>query len=198
MGETHGLQTVLPNPANPEGVEQFIGPLRFMYAFLCNINCVCLYTHLNILKMGAYKQIFYHIIFGTKNREPTISTVYELELFKYIHGIINKKHCKLFRINGMQDHLHIFSDLHPTVCLSDYIKDIKIASNGWMKDSGRFPNFKGWQDGYGAFTYSIKERDTIINYIKNQKEHHKTEVFIDEFRRLLIENGIEFDDKYLL
>jgi len=148
--------------------------------------------------MGTYKQIFYHIIFGTKNREPTISSDYERELFKYIHGLINKKHCKLFRINGMEDHIHIFSDLHPTVCLSDYIKDIKIASNGWMKDSGNFPGFKGWQDGYGAFSYSIKEKDTIINYIKNQKEHHKTESFFDEFRRLLIENGIEFDDKYLL
>jgi len=67
----------------------------------------------------------------------------------------------------MEDHIHIFSDLHPTVCLSDYIKDIKIASNAWMKDSGRFPGFKGWQDGYGAFSNSIKERDTIINYIKN-------------------------------
>ena len=67
-----------------------------------------------------------------------------------------------------------------------------------MKDSSRFPNFKGWQEGYGAFTYSIKERDMIINYIKNKKEHHKTENFFDEFRRLLIENGIEFDEKYLL
>ena len=38
----------------------------------------------------------------------------------------------------------------------------------------------------------------IINYIKNQKEHHKAETFYDEFKRLLIENGIEFDEKYLL
>ena len=148
--------------------------------------------------MGAYKQIFYQIVFGTKNREATISSDYELELFKYIHGIIIKKHCKLFRINGMADHIHIFSDLHPTVCLSDFIKDIKVASNEWMKNSGKFPYFKGWQEGYAGFTYSIKEKDIIINYIKNQKEHHKTETFFDEYKRLLIENGIEFDEKYLL
>ena len=148
--------------------------------------------------MGTYKQIFYHIVFGTKYRESTISSDYEQALFKYIYGIINNKNCKLYRINGMEDHIHIFSDLHPSVCLSDYIKDIKIASNDWMKGTGRFPGFKGWQDGYGAFSYSIKERDTIINYIKNQKEHHKTETFFDEFKRLLIENGIEFDEKYLL
>ena len=67
-----------------------------------------------------------------------------------------------------------------------------------MKSSGLFPDFEGWQDSYGAFTYSIKEKDVIINYIKNQKEHHKKETFYDEFRRLLIENGVEFNEKYLL
>ena len=66
-----------------------------------------------------------------------------------------------------------------------------------MKDSGLFPEFEHWQDGYGAFTYSVREKDQIINYIKNQKEHHKSENFYDEFKRLLIENGIEFDEKYL-
>jgi hypothetical protein len=56
----------------------------------------------------------------------------------------------------------------------------------------------GWQEGYGAFTYSIREKDMIINYLKNQKEHHKSESFYDEYKRLLIENGVVFDEKYLL
>jgi putative transposase len=73
-----------------------------------------------------------------------------------------------------------------------------VASSIWMKENGSFPEFKGWQDGYGAFTYSFKQKDTIINYIKNQKEHHKKENFYDEYKRLLIENGIEFEEKYLL
>lgn len=98
----------------------------------------------------------------------------------------------------MEDHIHILSDLNPTICLSDYIKIIKVASNTWMKDSGKFPQFKGWQDGFGAFTCSVNEKDLIVNYIKNQKEHHKTESFYDEYKRLLIENAIEFDEKYLL
>lgn len=148
--------------------------------------------------MGTYKQILYQIVFGTKNRKSTIDSRYEIELFQYIHGIIKNKGGKLYRINGMEDHIHILSDLHPTICLSDYIKDIKVASNVWMKESGKFPAFEGWQDGYGAFTYSIREKDLLINYIKNQKEHHRSESFYDEFKRLLIENGIEFDEKYLL
>ena len=148
--------------------------------------------------MGNYRQIFYQIIFGTKHRQPTVDETNCRELYQYISGVIKHKNCKLYRINGMEDHIHIFSDLHPTVSLSDYIKDIKVASNIWMKASGKFPKFEAWQEGYGAFTYSIREKDMIINYIKNQKEHHKAETFYDEFKRLLIENGIEFDEQYLL
>ena len=148
--------------------------------------------------MGSYRQIFYQIVFATKHRQSTIDEINCRELYQYISGVIKNKNCKLYRINGMEDHIHIFSDLHPSISLSDYIKDIKVASSIWMKTCGKFPKFEAWQEGYGAFTYSIKEKDKIINYIKNQKEHHKTETFHDEFKRLLIENGIEFDEKYLL
>lgn len=148
--------------------------------------------------MSNFRQIFYQIVFSTKDRVPAITEEYETDLYKYIWGIIKNKKCTLYRINGMPDHLHIFSDLHPTVCLSDFVKDIKIASNLWMKESGKFPNFKAWQTGYGAFTYSIREKEMIMNYIRNQKEHHKTENYKQEFRRLLEENDVDFDEKYLL
>lgn len=146
----------------------------------------------------SYRQIYYQIIFGTKFRKPTIVEAHCQELYKYVTGIIKNKNCKLHQINGVEDHIHIFSDLHPSIALSDYIKDIKVASSIWMKECGKFPDFEGWQDKYGAFTYSAREKDMIINYIRNQKEHHKKENFYDEFKRLLVENRIEFDEKYLL
>jgi REP element-mobilizing transposase RayT len=148
--------------------------------------------------MSSFKQIYYQIVFGTKNRKSTIPEQHCEELYKYVWGIIEKSNCKLYRINGVEDHIHIFSDLHPSIALADYVKKIKVASSIWMKEKGKFPEFEGWQDGYGAFTYSIREKDMIINYVKNQKEHHKKETFYDEYKRLLIENGIEFDEKYLL
>ncbi len=67
-----------------------------------------------------------------------------------------------------------------------------------MKQSGLFPDFHGWQDGYGAFTYSVKEKAALIGYVKRQKEHHKTETFYDEYKRILLEHEVEFDEKYLL
>lgn len=148
--------------------------------------------------MGRYCQIFYQIVFGTKYRKPTINETHCNELYKYISGIIKNNNCKLYRINGIEDHIHIFSDLHPTICLSDYVKGIKVASSTWMKEGGKFPNFEGWQEGYGAFTYSLRQKAMIIDYVKKQKEHHKKETFYDEFKRLLLENGIEFDEKYLI
>ncbi|KFC20222.1 IS200/IS605 family transposase [Chryseobacterium sp. FH1] len=147
--------------------------------------------------MGTYKQIYYQIVFGTKNRKPSINEKNESELYKYIWGVLKNKQCKLYRINGMPDHIHIFCDLHTSISLSNLVKDIKVSTNLWMKQSGLFPEFDGWQEGYGAFTYSIREKETIVNYIKNQKEHHKNETFENEFKRLLNEHGIEFDEKYL-
>jgi len=142
--------------------------------------------------MGTYRQIFYHIVFGTKQRSPVINEKNESELYRYIWGILKNKNCKLYRINGMPDHIHIFCDLHPSVSLSNLVKDLKVATNLRVKESGLFPEFDGWQEGYGAFTSSVKEKETTINYIKNQKEHHKHESFEDEFKKLLAEHTIEF------
>lgn len=147
--------------------------------------------------MSTFRQIYYQIVFSTKHRKSALNEKNEEELYKYIWGIVKNKKCKLYRINGIPDHIHLFTDLHPSICLSDFVKDIKVASNLWMKQSGLFPDFEEWQSGYGAFTYSEREKDMIINYIKNQKEHHKNESFEDEYKSLLKPHGVEFDEKYL-
>ena len=146
--------------------------------------------------MSAYRQILYHIVFRTKRSEKTINQAHAADLYKYIWGIIKNKKCVLFRINGMEDHLHILSDLHPSVALVDYIRDIKVLSSKWMKESGFFSDFKGWGIKYCALTYSYKERNIIINYIKNQQKHHKRESFQDEIKRFFREQGIDLDEEW--
>jgi len=96
----------------------------------------------------------------------------------------------------MEDHIHILCDLHPTIALADYVRDIKTSSSIWLKQSGKFSDFIGWADGYAALTYAWKDKEMIVNYIKNQQEHHKIESFNDELRRLLKEHGIEIDEKF--
>jgi len=78
------------------------------------------------------------------------------------------------------------------------IKDIKLACDDFIDREAIFPKFKGWQDGYGAFSESIKAKERLMNYIKNQEEHHRTISFIEEYKTLLNEYEIEFDPKYLL
>lgn len=119
--------------------------------------------------MSTDKQIFYQIIFGTKSRETTLTEAHCKDLYKYIWGVIKNHNCRLYRINAVEDHIHIFSDLHPSISLADYIKDIKVSSSVWMKERGLFPYFRGWQDGYGAFTYCTKEKNIIIDYVKKSK-----------------------------
>jgi REP element-mobilizing transposase RayT len=146
----------------------------------------------------SYKQIIYHIVFGTKSRCATLTTVNIKELYLYIGGIIKRKECNLYKINGMSDHIHILSDLNPILCLSDFIKEIKRGSSLWMKESGKFINFDGWADGYCALTYAYSDKDIVEQYIAKQQEHHQKISFRDEFISLLKENHIEFDEKYIV
>ncbi|HLF34374.1 MAG TPA: IS200/IS605 family transposase [Cyclobacteriaceae bacterium] len=148
--------------------------------------------------MPSYRQIYYHIVFGTKYRKQTIPESHCDTLYRYIAGIIKNKNCKPYQINGAPDHIHIMSDLHPSVALADYIKTIKVSSSIWMKTQPAFNQFEGWAEKYAAFTVSHKDRERVFEYIKRQKEHHRLVPFIDEFKNLLEQYGIEFDEKYLL
>lgn len=148
--------------------------------------------------MSTYTQILYQIVFSTKDRKKVLVEENQEKLFRFIWGILKNKNCVLYQINGIEDHLHIATHLHPTVALSSLVKDIKVASALWIKENRMFPDFSSWQEGYGGFTYSIKEKGNLINYIKDQKGHHKVKTFREEFIELLNEHGIEFDERYLI
>ena len=148
--------------------------------------------------MATYTQIIYHVVFATKNRERVLDKPHREDLFRYIWGIVKNHDCHLFRLNGVEDHVHILASLHPTVALADLVKAIKTGSSKWIKDEQVFPRFSHWQDGYGAFTHSVREKDALIEYIKNQEEHHHRVDFLDEYRALLHDAGVEFDEKYLV
>ena len=148
--------------------------------------------------MSTYTQILYQIIFSTKNREHTLFKSNREELYKYIWGVLKNKNCHLYRIGGISDHIHIVTHIHPSISLASLVKDIKLASSGYIKSLNLFPDFNGWQNGYGGFTYSIKDKEHLIEYVKNQEENHKILTFRDELIKLLKKHGIEFYEKNLL
>ena len=146
--------------------------------------------------MSSYRQILYHLIYRTKDSRKTLVQEHSRELYAYLLGFIKNKNCFLYRVNGMEDHLHILCDLHPMIALADFMRDMKTSYSIWLKQTGNFPEFDGWADGYAALTYAWKDKDMIVNYIKNQQEHHKKETFEDELRSLLREHGIEVDERF--
>jgi len=145
------------------------------------------------------KNIFlYKKVLKKKGSKNTIPEEQENELYAYIMGIINNKKSKLYRIGGIPNHIHLLVDIHPTIAVSDFMKELKEYSSKWLSANPNFPDFEGWAVSFAGFTYNLKEKQIIIDYIKNQKEHHKKLSFEEEYRHFLIENGIEIDGRYFL
>lgn len=146
--------------------------------------------------MSSYRQLIYHVVFRTQCSQPTIKTSHTDQLYSYITGIIKNKNSHLYLINGVENHLHILTDVHPSVALADFVREIKVSTSLWMKNSGLFPSFIGWAEGYGAFSCSYRDMERVIDYVKNQQEHHRKKTFEEEYRGLIIESGIHIDEKY--
>jgi len=148
--------------------------------------------------MSTYTQILYQIVFSPKDRKPVLIKENREALYRYIWGILKNKKCHLYRIGGVENHIHIVTHIHPSISLSNLVKDIKRASTEFIKQENLFPQFDIWQRGYSAFTYDFSAKDNLIEYVKNQEAHHKKESFKDELIKLLKEHGIEFDERFLL
>ena len=94
--------------------------------------------------MSTHTQICYHIVFSTKDRQPTLRANRREDLFRYIWGILKNRESHLYRINGAEEHLHILTSLHPSVSLADLVKDVKTGSSLWIKKEGVFRAFSHW------------------------------------------------------
>ena len=146
--------------------------------------------------MSSYRQHLYHVVFRTDQSLLTVNQDHADELYAYITGILKNKNSHLYRINGVADHLHLLTDMHPSYAPADIVRDIKASSSLWMKKSNLFPAFQGWSEGYGSFTCSYSDIDRLTEYVKNQQNHHKKVTFEQEYRKLLLEAGIVPDEKY--
>jgi REP element-mobilizing transposase RayT len=145
----------------------------------------------------TFTQIYIQVVFAVKGREALIHSSWEEQLYKYITGIIQNKQQKMLAINGMPDHIHVLIGMKPTCCLSDLVREVKKSSNDFIQEK-KLSKFKfNWQEGYGAFSYSHSQLDTVIAYIANQKQHHQKQSFKDEYIALLTKFNIGFKNEYL-
>lgn len=146
---------------------------------------------------NTYTKVYIQYIFAVQNRISLINPRWEVELYKYITGIVQNQKHKLIAINGMPDHIHVFVGMHTTQSMAELMQDVKEFSSKWINKNvftkGKFQ----WQDGYGAFSYSKSHIDNVYKYIMNQKEHHKKKTFIEEYIEFLKKFEVPYDERYI-
>jgi REP element-mobilizing transposase RayT len=146
---------------------------------------------------NTYTSLHYHLIFSTKNRQPWIRQEIEQRIWEYLGGIARQNDMKAIQIGGIDDHVHLVIGIRATLAVSKALQLLKGGSSKWIHET--FPDLAQfqWQDGYGAFTVSKSQLPDVIHYVAQQREHHKTRTFQDEYRAFLQKHGIEYDERYV-
>jgi putative transposase len=145
----------------------------------------------------SLSKVYVHLTFSTKKRESLIIPEFQDRIFKYMGGICTGLECTPIQIGGHKDHVHLLCLLSRKVAQMKLVEEVKKQSSKWIKSIDEsFRNFY-WQDGYGIFSVNPTEIDVVVEYIKNQQEHHKTKSFQVEFRAFLKKYEIEYDERYV-
>ena len=146
---------------------------------------------------NTYTQFYAHLVFAVKNRNSLIKKEWKSDLEKYMTGIVQKYHHKLLAINLLPDHSHIFIGYNVNQLIPDLVEELKTSSNAYIKSHNLTRAKFAWQIGYGAFSYSQSQIDSVVKYILNQENHHKKQNFRDEYLEILHKNDINFNEDYL-
>ena len=145
----------------------------------------------------SYTNLLYHIVFSTKERRSALDSEINARLYDYLGGAVRSEGGSSLAINGCADHIHMLARLRQEKAVADVLRAIKANSSGWIHRT--FPGSRdfAWQAGYGAFSVSQSQAETVQRYIANQQSHHQRVSFKEEFVALLNEHGIEYDERYL-
>jgi putative transposase len=150
-----------------------------------------------LLAMGStFFSLHYHVVFSTKERRPLLRATWRSRLHEYIGGTIRGLGGVAEKIGGVEDHLHLLMSLRTTNAPADFVREIKKASSGWVKE--QFDPRFAWQEGYAVFSVSYTHSLALRRYIETQEEHHQKVGFVDELKRLLLRNGVDYDAQYLV
>ncbi|HEX5470677.1 MAG TPA: IS200/IS605 family transposase [Lacipirellulaceae bacterium] len=145
----------------------------------------------------SYVSALFHCVFSTKERRKTITAELQERLWPYMGGIARENKMRALTIGGIEDHVHLLLSIPSTLSVAKSLQLIKGGSSKWVHDT--FPKFIGfeWQEGYGAFSVGMSQVPDTTAYIANQREHHRTKTFQEEFIAFLERHGIEYDSRYI-
>lgn len=138
-----------------------------------------------------------HAVINTKSRRMTINEPHCGELYNLLACLCTQLGCRMLRVNGIANHVHMLVDLHPTVGLAEFMRLVKQRSSLWLKRSGVHPHFEGWGKEYFAHSVSPRHVDAVTRYINDQKEHHRVLSFEEEIRKITENSGMAWNDLML-
>jgi putative transposase len=145
----------------------------------------------------SLSKVILHIIFSTKNREPWLDANVRPRMHAYLATICRDLGAEFVHVGGVSDHVHIVTMLPRTLSQAQLIEHIKKTSSKWIKAlDTRYRGFF-WQRGYGAFSVSPIQLDSVLDYVNKQQEYHSTRTFQEEYRELLRKHGVDFDERYV-
>ena len=145
---------------------------------------------------STHLSLNYHIIFATKDRAPVIAPEWRSRLHSFLGGCIRSAGGVPMAVGGVADHIHLLTGLKATHCLADFMREIKSVSSRWVHEDIPLAAF-AWQEGYGAFTVSMSQLESVRTYIGEQEEHHRKRSFHDEYLDFLHKHGVEFDPRFV-
>ena len=143
----------------------------------------------------TYVSSLIHCVFSIKNRRDLIAEEIQPQLWAFVGGIARRNGFKALIVGGIANHVHVLLSLPATLPLAKAMQLIKGASSHWMNEN-HTRDF-AWQEGYGAFTVGISQKDQTISYIRQQPEHHKKRSFEEEFATFLKKHGVEYDPHHV-
>ena len=146
---------------------------------------------------NTYTQIYIQFVFAVNRRESLIPREHHDELQKYISGIVRNLEWKLIAINNMPDHLHLFAGMNPSMSISDFMREVKANSSGFINEKSWMETRFEWQRGYGAFSYSRSQIGSVARYIENQERHHTRKTFREEYLDMLDKFQVQYDARYV-
>ncbi len=145
----------------------------------------------------SLSELLVHLIFSTKDREPFLTPAIRSDMHGYLAATIRLLDAECYRVGGTADHVHLAIRLPRTVTVAKLVQTAKANSSKWAKTLNPALRHFAWQRGYGVFSVSKTHLRPLVDYIDHQEEHHRTLTFQDEYRKLLVKLGVEFDERYV-
>jgi putative transposase len=146
-----------------------------------------------------YAQLYYHLVWSTKNRLPLLTPQVEPVIHNFLRAKAIGLGATVFALNGVEDHVHLVASIPPKIAVAKFIGQIKaVASTKFNKSVPDSPPFF-WQEEYGAFSFDTKRLPNYVAYVNRQKEHHRQDTLIpvlerttDDFPKIISEGTISY------